>query len=59
MPFWLAVVQLEHAEWLATRGRPREAEAMLGEARPVFDRLGAQPWLERLREVLPAQVAAS
>ncbi|MGA8015126.1 MAG: adenylate/guanylate cyclase domain-containing protein [Candidatus Dormiibacterota bacterium] len=59
MPFWLAVTQLEHAEWLASLGHPREAEALLGQSRPVFERLGARPWLDRLDRVLPARVAAS
>jgi class 3 adenylate cyclase/tetratricopeptide (TPR) repeat protein len=47
MPFWLAVVQLEHAELLAERGRPDEATPLLAEARETFERLGALPWLER------------
>ena len=44
-PFWLAVTQLEHAEWLATRGRTEEAAPRLVEAREIFDGLGATPWL--------------
>src|SRR5262249_1903790 len=46
-PFWLAVTQLEHAEWLAAEGRSGEAEPLLLEARETFERLGAAPWLER------------
>jgi len=46
-PFYLAVVQLEHAEWLARQGRAVEAERLLAEAREVFERLEARPWLER------------
>jgi class 3 adenylate cyclase/predicted ATPase len=47
MPFRLAVVELEHAEWLLDRGRGDEAEALLTEAREIFERLDAKPWLER------------
>ena len=46
-PFFLAVTQLEHAEWLATQGEPADAAALQSAARSVFDRLGAVPWLER------------
>jgi class 3 adenylate cyclase/predicted ATPase len=49
--FWLAVTLLEHGEWLAARGRPDEAEPLLAEAREVFDRLEAKPWLDRLEAV--------
>ena len=42
-----ARVQTEHAEWLVSEGRAEEAAALLAEARPVFERLKAQPWLER------------
>ena len=48
IPFWLAVVQLEHAEWLATQGREDDAGTLLAETREIFDRLRAQPWLERI-----------
>jgi hypothetical protein len=47
-PFELAVVQLEHAEWLLGQGRGDEAEPLLAEAREIFERLRARPWLERL-----------
>ena len=55
--FWLAVVLLEQAEWLTEAGRAEEAVPLLAEAREIFERLGAAPWLERL-DVLaePAQV---
>jgi class 3 adenylate cyclase/tetratricopeptide (TPR) repeat protein len=42
-----AMVQTEHAEWLVAEGRAAEAAALLAEARPVFERLKARPWLER------------
>jgi len=50
-PFELAVVRLEHAEWLAASGRAAEAEPLLDEARTVFERLRATPWLERLNGI--------
>jgi hypothetical protein len=46
-PFPMAVVMLEHAEWLAGQGRLEEAEAGPAEARGVFERLRAAPWIER------------
>ncbi len=49
--FYLAVVLLEHGEWLAEAGRANEAEPLLSEARETFERLGAVPWLERLDAV--------
>jgi class 3 adenylate cyclase/tetratricopeptide (TPR) repeat protein len=47
--FWLAVVLLEHGEWLVSAGRRQEAAALLEEAGATFERLRATPWLERLR----------
>jgi class 3 adenylate cyclase/tetratricopeptide (TPR) repeat protein len=46
-PFPLAVTQLEYAEWLSSQSRRDEAEPLLAEARGVFERLAAKPWLER------------
>jgi predicted ATPase/class 3 adenylate cyclase len=46
-PFYLAVTQLEHAEWLGREGRAAEAEPLVAEAREVFERLEARPWLAR------------
>ena len=51
MPFRLAVVQLEHAEWLASQSRSAEAAALLAGAESVFERLRAKPWLERAQRV--------
>jgi predicted ATPase/class 3 adenylate cyclase len=48
MPFYLAVTQLEHAEWLTAQNREDEAEPLLAEARETFERLRAAPWLDRL-----------
>ena len=46
LPFHLAVVELEHAEWLVTQDRAKEAEQLLTNARDTFERLEATPWLE-------------
>jgi len=47
-PFELALVLLEHAEWLAGDGQMDEVEGLAAEARELFDRLRAIPYLERL-----------
>ena len=47
VPFYLAVVRLEHAEWLAAEGGADAADQLLAEAREIFERLEATPWLER------------
>ena len=49
--FYLAVVLLEHGEWLVETGRLEDAEPLLSEAREIFERLKAVPWLERLGAV--------
>ena len=46
-PFYLAVTQLEHAEWLTAQGRSDEAQPLLAEAVKRFEQLQANPWLER------------
>jgi predicted ATPase/class 3 adenylate cyclase len=51
IPFWMAVTLLEYAEWLVGHERADEAGASLTEAREIFERLGARPWLERLQRV--------
>jgi class 3 adenylate cyclase/tetratricopeptide (TPR) repeat protein len=45
VPFWLAVTLVEHAEVL---GEGLEAERSQAEAREIFVRLKATPWLERV-----------
>ncbi|MGB2952426.1 MAG: hypothetical protein WBB74_03400 [Gaiellaceae bacterium] len=55
----MAVTELEHAEWLIERGRAPEAEELLGEAKPAFERLIARPWLERLDRAATLQVELS
>jgi hypothetical protein len=47
-PFWLAVTQLEFAEWLIHSERDSEAAELLIRARSAFTRLGANPWIERV-----------
>ena len=50
---------LEHAEWLAGEGRIEEAEPLAAEAREIFERLRATPYLERLdRLPVPATAPA-
>ena len=53
-PFDLAVSLLEHAEWLAARGRTDEAEQPLTEAREIFAQLEATPWIERVERASSA-----
>jgi tetratricopeptide (TPR) repeat protein len=48
IPFWLAVAQLEHGERLIAADRASDAEPLLAEAREIFGRLEATPWLERV-----------
>ncbi len=56
-PFWLAVTQLEHAEWLVSEGRGADVEPLLSEASEVFDRLRAEPYLARAAAAMPASRA--
>jgi tetratricopeptide (TPR) repeat protein len=48
MRFWLAVTLLEHGEWLAGEGSVDEAGPLFAEAREIFERLEAKPWVERV-----------
>jgi hypothetical protein len=56
LPFWLALTELEHAEALLAQERTDEAEPLLEEARQIFERLGATPWLERAAGRRPDEV---
>ena len=49
--FYLAVSQLEHAEWLSRQGRGEDAQPLLVEARATFEQLRATPWVERAAQV--------
>jgi tetratricopeptide (TPR) repeat protein len=54
MPFWLAATLLEHGEWLVAQDRRDDASPPLTEAREIFERLGARPWLDRVEALVPA-----
>ncbi|HET7136775.1 MAG TPA: adenylate/guanylate cyclase domain-containing protein [Gaiellaceae bacterium] len=61
LPFHLAVVQLEHGEWLTGQGRPEDAQSFLADAHETFERLRATPWLQRLgaaQSGMPAETVA-
>jgi hypothetical protein len=57
-PFYLAATLLDYGAWLTAEGRPSDAEPLLDEARAIFERLGAKPWLERLDQLTTARVGA-
>ena len=44
---WLAVTQLEYAEWLMGQDRGSDAGPLLADARATFERLEATPWVQR------------
>jgi hypothetical protein len=52
-PFWLAVTLTERMEHQVRSGEPVDANAA-EEARGIFERLEARPWLERLGTGSPA-----
>ncbi len=58
-PFWVAVTLLEHAEWLAEQSREEESAPLRSEAREIFERLKATPWIERVDSVEGVKVAAA
>jgi predicted ATPase len=58
VPFWLAVTLTEKGEWLKQQGRDEEAEPLLSEARSIFNRLKAAPWLERVDRAAGAAAVA-
>jgi class 3 adenylate cyclase/predicted ATPase len=55
VPFYLAVVQTEHAELLTSLGRAGEADPLLAEARETFEQLRAAPWVERVDALRTAE----
>ena len=57
-PFYLGATLLEQVEWLSTQNRASEIAALVSEAREIFERLQAAPWLERLARV-PAPEAGA
>jgi class 3 adenylate cyclase/tetratricopeptide (TPR) repeat protein len=59
VPLWLGGTLLEYGEWLVAHDRVAEAEPLLAEARELFERLEAHPWIERVDRVAGrAQVPA-
>ncbi len=57
LTFHLAVTELEHGEWLTGQGCDDDARPLLAEAREVFERLEAGPWLERVEAVTASRTA--
>jgi hypothetical protein len=57
VPFYLAVTELEHGEWLTGQRRAAEAEPLLAEAHVIFEGLAAAPWLERCGAVSETALA--
>jgi tetratricopeptide (TPR) repeat protein len=57
VPFHLAVAQVEQAEWLVAEGRSGDAQPVLAEAREVFERLEAEPWLVRVAQASAGEPA--
>ncbi|MGH2596710.1 MAG: adenylate/guanylate cyclase domain-containing protein [Actinomycetota bacterium] len=55
-PFYLACTLLEHGEWLIANDRTGDADPLLREAREIFERLEATPWLQRLAMSAPDRV---
>jgi class 3 adenylate cyclase len=55
IPFWLAVSLVEHAELPTSEARDEEASPLLSEAREIFERLQATPWLKRVGSVAPRE----
>jgi hypothetical protein len=49
------VRELESSEGLVAQGRSEESEPLLTEAREIFERLEAKPWLERLAHLSPGR----
>jgi tetratricopeptide (TPR) repeat protein len=58
-PFWVATALLEQAEWLAGHDHGEEIGPLLAEAREVFERLRAQPRLERVEQLEAASTTRS
>lgn len=59
LPFWVAVTLTEHGEWLASGGRKDKAVPLLEEAREIFERLKAGPWIDRASRSLPAAASTA
>jgi tetratricopeptide (TPR) repeat protein len=59
VPFWLGVTLAEHGEWLVGQGLTEDAKSPLDEARGIFERLRATPWIDRLDRVAAVEPATS
>jgi hypothetical protein len=57
-PFHLAVVLLEHGEFLISNDRSSEGEPFLSEAKDIFGGLKARPWLERVERAMSLKAVA-
>ncbi len=56
--FHLGTMLLDFAAWLNAEGRHGDAQPLFDEARGIFERLQATPWLERLDAVETSRVGA-
>jgi class 3 adenylate cyclase/tetratricopeptide (TPR) repeat protein len=56
--FHLATTLLDFGTWLTAEGRLQESEPLLEEAREIFERLQATPWVERVDAVATSRVSA-
>jgi tetratricopeptide (TPR) repeat protein len=56
LTFFVGATELEHADWLVGQGRAEDARPLLDEAREIFERLEAAPWLARCDALAPARV---
>ncbi len=52
LKFWLAVTQLEFAEWLTTQERPTEAAPLHSDASEIFEQLHAEHWRQRASRLI-------
>lgn len=58
VPFHLATTLLDYGAWLTGEGRKLDAEPLFEEARGIFERLEAKPWLERLDAIQTSRVGS-
>jgi class 3 adenylate cyclase/tetratricopeptide (TPR) repeat protein len=58
VPFHLATTLLDYGAWLTGEGRKLDAEPLFEEARGIFERLEAKPWLDRLDRFAPSRVGS-
>ena len=59
VPFYLGVTLLEQGERLAAVARTADAARLLTEAREIFERLQARPWLDRLARTTIAETISA